>query len=124
VLSTSWVRVLGYTKARGFLPQELASRVIGATFHRRVHKEDYRREQGFLIPARGIEVLRDVSRRNPSQWVAVDDSPEGWSEAHLDRVVLCDSTKGLSDAATRDRLHLVLTKHFGPADSTSLEDSQ
>ena len=113
VLSTSWVRVLGFTKARGFLPPALASRVIGATFHRRVHKEDYRREHGFLIPARGIEVLRDVSRRNPSQWVAVDDSAEGWPAEHRERVVLCDPSTGLGNAGTRARLDFVLHSHFG-----------
>lgn len=112
VLSTSWVRVLGYTKARGFLPPELASRVIGATFHRRVHKADSIREGGTLVPERGFEVMRDVSRRQPMQWVALDDSDEGWPTQHKDRVVLCDPSTGLSDVGTRSRLDLVLHAHF------------
>lgn len=33
VLSTSWVRVLGFRRARGYLPAKLAARVIGATWH-------------------------------------------------------------------------------------------
>lgn len=63
VLSTSWVRVLGYTRARSYLPPELNSRVIGATLHRCAHKADSIRESGILVPARGVEVLRDVQRR-------------------------------------------------------------
>lgn len=124
VLSTSWVQVLGYTGARGHLPPVLASRVIGATFHRRLHKADSIREGGTLVPERGFEVMRDVSRRKPRQWVALDDSDEGWPDEHRHRVVLCDPSTGLSDAATRDRLQLALAKHFGPVNSTLQEDSQ
>lgn len=115
VLSTSWVRVLGFSRALSYLPPELSSRVIGATYHRRAHKADSLREGGVLVPSRGVEVLRDVKRRQPQQWVAVDDSPEGWPEEHLDRVVLCDSTTGLGNAATRARLDLVLNHHFSSA---------
>lgn len=117
VLSTSWVRVLGYTRARSYLPAELNSRVVGATFHRRAHKADSIREGGILVPARGLEVLRDVQRRQPKQWVAVDDTDEGWPAEHRDRVVLCDPSTGLGDAGARARLDQVLLAHFG---STSI----
>lgn len=33
ILSTSWVRGLGFSRARRHLPLRLRSRVIGATFH-------------------------------------------------------------------------------------------
>lgn len=117
VLSTSWVRVLGYTRARSYLPAELNSRVVGATFHRRAHKADSIREGGILVPARGLEVLRDVRRRQPKQWVALDDTDDGWPAEHRDRVVLCDPSTGLGDTAVRARLDLVLHSHFG---STSI----
>jgi hypothetical protein len=35
VLSTSWVKELGFGRARGHLPQALHQRVVGATFHKR-----------------------------------------------------------------------------------------
>lgn len=124
VLSTSWVRVLGYTKARGFLPPELASRVIGATFHRRLHKADSIREGGTLVPERGFEVMRDVSRRKPRQWVALDDSDESWPTQHKDRVVLCDPSTGLGDASARARLEAVLSDYFGSPSSASQEISR
>lgn len=113
VLSTSWVRVLGYTRARSYLPAELNSRVVGATFHRRIHGAESVREGGIVIPERGVEVLRDVSRRQPLQWVAVDDTDDGWPAEHRDRVVLCDPSTGLGDAGARARLDQVLHAHFG-----------
>lgn len=124
VLSTSWVRVLGYTGARDYLPPVLASRVIGATYHRRHHKPDSIRESGILVPARGVEVLRDVSRRRPKQWVAVDDMDDGWPPQHKDRVVLCDPSTGLGDASTRARLEAVLSDYFGSPSSASQEISR
>ena len=58
-------------------------------------------------------MMGDVSRRQPLEWVAVDDSAEGWPEEHRNRVVLCDPNTGLGDAGTRANLHLVLDKYFG-----------
>ena len=124
VLSTSWVRVLGYTRARSYLPAKLNSRVVGATFHRRAHKADSIRESGILVPARGFEVMRDVQRRQPKQWVAVDDSDEGWPAEHRDRVVLCDPVTGLGDAGARARLDQVLHAHFDSTTGTSQEISR
>lgn len=120
VLSTSWVRALGFTKARNHLPTELSSRVIGATFHGRAHREDAVLSDSILRPSRGVEVMADVARRRPGQWVAVDDTDEGWPDEHRDRVVLCDSSKGLSASSTRARLEVVLNSHFGPASVSSL----
>lgn len=122
VLSTSWVRVLGYTGARAYLPPELSSRVIGATFHRRYHSRDAMREVSDFLPVRGVEVMRDVGRRRPSEWVAIDDSDEGWPAIHRDRVVFCDPSTGLSDARTRALLDAVLSKYFGSTtDSSGLQ---
>lgn len=123
VLSTSWVRVLGYTGARDYLPPTLASRVIGATFHRRYHRGDYVSGMSQHWPERGFEVMRDVSRRQPWQWVAVDDTDEGWPDSHRDRVVLCDPNTGLGDAGTRARLEVVMSQYFGSTNGTSQEGS-
>lgn len=118
VLSTSWVRVLGYTKARGYLPKELNCRVIGATYHRRFHRGDAVLGDSSYRPYRGIEVLADVSRRRPWQWVALDDTDEGWPDEHRERVVLCDPNTGLGDTDTRTRLDEVLNKHFRSTTAT------
>lgn len=118
VLSTSWVRVLGYTKARSYLPKELNCRVIGATYHRRFHRGDAVLGDSSYRPYRGIEVLADVSRRRPWQWVALDDTDEGWPDEHRERVVLCDPNTGLGDTDTRTRLDEVLNKHFRSTTAT------
>jgi hypothetical protein len=112
VLSTTWVRVLGYSRARSFLPPDLARRVIGATFHNQYHKADYVLGNLGGLPARGAEVMRDVARRLPHEWVAVDDTNEGWPERHRARVVLCSSDRGLSDAETLGRLTAALARYF------------
>ena len=69
VLSTSWVRALGYDRARARLPSELRERCVGATYHSRFHRPG--REDGFrdvvAAPLRGQEVLADVQRRRPSR---------------------------------------------------------
>lgn len=38
VLSTSWVRHLGFSRARSYLPAPLKTRVIGATWHSSIGK--------------------------------------------------------------------------------------
>lgn len=111
VLSTSWVRVLGYSRARASLPQRLSERVVGATFHSRVHRFA---ERPFRlgIPARGVEVSRDAHRRAPLEWVAVDDAREGWAAWDLERIVFCDPSAGLGDPETARRLNQTLQRHF------------
>lgn len=123
VLSTSWVRVLGYSGARSYLPPALAARVIGATFHRRHHHGDYVSARSKHWPTRGFEVMRDVARRCPSEWVAIDDTDNGWPAENRDRVVLCDPTTGLGDAATCSRLEVALKNYFGSTTSPSQEGS-
>ena len=67
VLSTSWVRVLGYSRARKRLPPGLRERVIGATYHSSMH------ERAFAMLPRGVQVLDDVARRQPRDWVKPHD---------------------------------------------------
>ncbi len=71
VLSTSWVRVLGYSRALERLPKGLQARVIGSTFHSEMDEEI------FVSKRRGQQVLEDVTRRKPSSWIALDDTDEG-----------------------------------------------
>lgn len=112
VLSTSWVRVVGFTRARDQLPPELRSRVSGATFPPYFHSGDAVQSEGIYQLERGVEVMQDVCQRRPHEWIAIDDCAEGWPVEHRDRVVLCDPTVGLSDADTRSRLQAALTHYF------------
>lgn len=110
VLSTTWVRRLGFDKARSFLPTELSSRVIGATYHSGQRLLD---RDAWAESMRGQEVAEDVARRMPRAWVALDDTDEGWHESHRDHLVLCNPTRGLEEPSARERLTATLARNFG-----------
>lgn len=108
VLSTSWVRVLGYNRARDALPiAELRERVRGATYHTRF--SDAHRWNG--IP-RGAQILRYVERHRLVRWLALDDQGDGFGDygGHLG---LCDLDHGLGDSGVQERLKNALRKQFG-----------
>lgn len=72
VLSTSWVRVKSFEFAKSHLSPALQERVIGATYHRR-----FMRREWFESLPRGEQVMRDVVRRNPTSWLALDNETDG-----------------------------------------------
>ncbi|ANB77576.1 hypothetical protein AYM40_29270 [Paraburkholderia phytofirmans OLGA172] len=73
VLSTSWVPFYrSVAKPARWLPHNLRSRIIGATFHSRMDKAS------FDGAPRGMQVWSDVLRRRPDKWVALDDDDSGW----------------------------------------------
>ena len=92
ILSTSWVRTYGFSRTAKRLPQALRERTIGATFHSELrHLED-----AFASMPRGLQILRDVQRRLPRDWLAIDDDVINWPAEHLHKVVQCDPYEGLS----------------------------
>jgi len=102
VLSTSWARELSFNRARRWLPEELRSRVIGSTWHSAM---SFKRE-GFRSLAtswdeatRYQQIKRYAGRAGLSDWVAIDDQPEGWGADDLDKLVHTNSETGLSDPA-------------------------
>ena len=109
VLSTDWVRRLGFDKAKAALPSALSSRVIGATYHTRQRLRD---PLASTESTRGQEVAEDAERRRPRSWVAIDDRDEGWHDAHRHRLVLCNPKRGLEDPAARDCLKATLAREF------------
>ncbi len=125
VLSTSWARELGFTRARRFLPNALRARVIGATWHSAMaynNNGDYRprdRDTWWDRATRYQQIRRYVDRARLADWVAVDDNPDGWADADRDRLVLASSDRGLDDAATMARLRELLTaaSWAGPLDT-------
>ncbi len=93
VLSTSWVRSYGCTGAAKRLPQSLRDRVIGATFHSRINKHE------FAAAPRGMQVWGDVVRRQPKDWIALDDDWLHWPKWCLDKYVKTHEFEGIAEPA-------------------------
>jgi hypothetical protein len=73
VLSMSWVRVYkGVARVARKLTPELRARVIGATYHGSMDAESFREAP------RGMQIWADVLRRQPDDWLAVDDGYLHW----------------------------------------------
>jgi hypothetical protein len=73
VLSTSWVRSLGYEFAVKQLPPALQARVIGATT--------------VFAPTRFESIATDAESRDLTRWLALDDDLLGWPEEFRHLVV-------------------------------------
>lgn len=108
VLSTSWARELRFARARDYLPAELRPRVIGATWHSGMATDDEHRPLGrdtwWDTATRYQQIRRYVDRAGITDWIAVDDKPEGWADADRDKLVATDSRLGLSAPSARARL--------------------
>lgn len=107
VLSTSWVRVLGFNAAVSYLPRSLQDRVIGATFHTGMQRD------WFVSSPRAHQVLSDVGRRQPSAWVAIDDDAADWPPHITPNFVASDPTYGLSAPQVYLELQQKLEAQFG-----------
>lgn len=102
VLSTSWSRMRGFSRARDVLPQPLRDKVIGSTWHSAMGKSEI---GGFRLPTtwwdsstRYQQIAAYVARvKTALNWLAIDDNDEGWAKEHRDRLVLTDPERGLSD---------------------------
>jgi len=114
VLSTSWVRVLGFTKARDYLPPPLRRKVIGGTWHSAMgrHTEGAHRvdTNWFVESSRYQQIARYISRASgrASNWLAIDDDAEGWDDAQREHLVETDGDTGLSDQLAQDELQTKL----------------
>nr|WP_173267153.1 HAD domain-containing protein [Pseudomonas sp. LM8] len=104
VLSTSWVRNIGFHRARKALPADLADRVVGATWHSVMGKgwPDY-------IPwdnqTRFEQIAAYLSRLPaPVPWLAIDDDDRGWPDAQRSNLVHTDGMLGLSAADVQAEL--------------------
>lgn len=108
VLSTSWARELRFARARDYLPAELRPKVIGATWHSGMATNDEHRPLGrdtwWDTATRYQQIRRYVDRAGITDWIAVDDKPEGWADADCDKLVATDSNLGLSAPSARVRL--------------------
>lgn len=91
VLSTSWVRKYTYSIAAKRLPPELRRRVVGATFHSEMH------EGSFAAAPRALQVWSDVLRRQPRDWLALDDDDLHWPAWCRDRLIRTHDELGISE---------------------------
>lgn len=108
VLSTSWARELRFNRARDYLPAELRPKVIGATWHSGMATDGEHRPLGrdtwWDTSTRYQQIRRYADRAGLTEWIAVDDQPEGWADADRDKLVATDSNLGLSAPSARIRL--------------------
>ncbi|MGQ3085332.1 MAG: HAD domain-containing protein [Hydrogenophaga sp.] len=107
VLSTSWVRRYGCYGSAKRLPAELRERVIGSTFHSQMD------ENAFSAMPRGQQVLEDVLRRKPRDWVALDDVDEGWPKELRGHVLITDERLGLTAPGIVDALRSRIERMHG-----------
>lgn len=122
VLSTSWVRVLkNFTRARGFLPPGLQSRVIGATWHSamaRHHEGAHRIDASWFTElSRYAQIALYLSRAGigTERWLAIDDDSEGWPSELRDHLVETKGAYGLASKASQ--FELALRLHLAAAES-------
>lgn len=104
VLSTSWVRVLSFSRARAWLPDALAKRVIGATWHSAMNQAWWR---GL---SRYEQISRHAQRHRISRWLAVDDDGHSWPKERSEQLVHTDPMLGIAAQTSRELLQQRLRK--------------
>lgn len=113
VLSTTWVRELGFNEAKHELSPSLQDRVIGATFlHPKIRKTD------FDTLSRGMQIWGDVERRKPAHWFALDDDAFDWPVKCMAHLIQTSTQLGLSDPAVQERVRQRLAEFYGSASAT------
>ncbi|EEA03731.1 hypothetical protein BH160DRAFT_1028 [Burkholderia sp. H160] len=109
VLSTSWVKAIGYRRARNRLPlSELRARVVGSTFH-----SHFRDASAWHDIPRGTQIFRYVAGHSLVRWLAIDDRYDGFDSSVRDHLVLCDEKRGLGGPAAQQALREALAWQFG-----------
>lgn len=116
VLSTSWVRSLGFSKTLKKMSPALASSVIGATWHTgMVDKTVYPYASGryaadpFNHWSRFEQINNYIVRNKVDNWLAIDDLHSGqeiekWPLDMRDHLVLTDGEYGVGCAEVQKQL--------------------
>lgn len=108
-LSTSWVRMLGYRRARAALPVTLQARTVSGTWHSHMRATA---RGAYDLHTRYEQICGAVTRANLKRWIALDDDPEfSWPTADP-RLVRCDPNLGLGNLSTQQELRSKLAKFF------------
>jgi hypothetical protein len=113
VLSSSWCIRPGYGDTLKRFPASLRGRFIGGTFHWRHHGAGPRELDRFRDMPRGMQIWQDVERRQPLNWLALDDDAEGWPDWAQDNLIRCDASTGLSSPRVQAELSEKLWRYSG-----------
>lgn len=119
VLSTTWVPVCSYSRARKRLTKGLQDRCIGATWHSDIKRNPDSKAIWDSLTRYGT-IYKDVYRRQPKQFLAIDDDDFGWPEDEEHWLVKTDALVGLGDVTTIRNLLKKLEETFGNPGRTSL----
>jgi len=111
ILSTSWVRMLGYERTLKKMPPALAARVTGATWHKSM--KDGNDDFFHSVSSRYHQVMLHVNKHNVQHWIAIDDLFSGgeanqWEDEHWDHLVLTKQELGLGCKKTQQELKIKL----------------
>lgn len=109
VLSTSWVRNLGFDRARKRLPAGLRDRIIGSTWHSSMAKA-WSDQNWWDGASRHDQILRYVARSNVSSWLALDDDADQWREQHRWNLIQTDRSTGVSSNQVITELNAKIEK--------------
>lgn len=110
VLSTSWVKTLRYDFSKSQLPKKIQDSCIGGTWHSHMKPShtgwfiDYNTGHYFDTLSRYQQIKQDSLRRKCVNWVAIDDNNSEWPLNEYNKLILCQSKKGLSDINTQKDL--------------------
>jgi hypothetical protein len=104
VLSTSWVRNLGFARSKKRLSADLQERVIGSTWHSSMAKV-WTDQIWWDGSTRYNQIQRYAARATISKWLALDDDAEGWGVEHAARLIRTDPATGLSGAGVIAEIH-------------------
>ena len=111
VLSTSWVRHVGFQRARKALPEAISNLVIGATWHSGMRDAPAGQPCSWDLMSRYEQIQGYLGRLSkPVDWVAVDDDGRCWPQAKADHLIQTDPWKGLSSRAVREKLRQCLLR--------------
>ena len=125
VLSTSWVRELGFERAKNYLQPSLQKRVVGATYHSSFELDDGLVPQTpWVLLSRYEQIARYVLKHNIKDWLAVDNDNEGWPEMLAHHLVHTDDDLGLGEFSAQQRLMLVLANFSEQAAATKLHQQR
>ena len=98
ILSTSWVRTVGFNESKERLPMELQRRVAGATWHSEMRQDEWK------ALTRYQQIQAHATRHELTRWIAIDDDDMGWPDVARDRLVRCHGDLGLSNPKTQQEL--------------------
>lgn len=122
VLSTSWVRELGFNRTIKKMPAALASFVDGATWHKGM-LDNGKENDPFSWMSRYEQIAFHVKRNGVKDWLAIDDLHSGeevykWPLEMRHRLVLTDGVKGLGCLDSQQELINKLLKKCGAEENS------